>query len=318
MKIISEKNSKVLLWLGLLLLLIGLCLFFWKESLSSDFQINSEKISHFGDFVGGVIGSIWSLAGVLLFYVALTEQRKDIEINRDALNAQVEALKQQVKEFELQRTELEETRNVFKEQSTTLQIQRFENTFFQLLSLYHELVDKLNIRKTPGSDSLEKREVIISFYNDLCNAIASKNSISHQDENGTFFVSKNPSLSKEVAYERIKEAYAQVYFKTYKQVLSHYFRNVYHIFKFIYKSDLVVLEMKQFYASLVRAQLSSDELFILLYNSLIPNLGYPNFLFLIREFDIMQNFDFTLMNTFPFNQDIYDELLNSVTPELNF
>lgn len=69
------------------------------------------------------------LAGVILLYVALDEQRKDIKINQNALIKQIE-------EFELQRVELSETREIFKEQSITLKIQRFENTFFQLINLY--------------------------------------------------------------------------------------------------------------------------------------------------------------------------------------
>ena len=48
---------------------------------------------------------------------------------------------------------------------------------------------------------------------------------------------------------------------------------------------------KKFYSSIVRAQLSPYELKLILSNSLIENKGYPKFLFLIKEFDIMQNLD---------------------------
>ena len=81
------------------------------------------------------------------------------------------------------------------------------------------------------------------------------------------------------------KVYKEFYFDDYKQILSHYFRNVYHIYKFIFTSELIEKTKKQFYASLVRAQLSSDELYIILYNSIHQGLGYPNFLFLIKEFD---------------------------------
>ena len=159
---LTERNSKILLWIGLILFIIGIGLFLYKESLNIDTQVNAEKIAQLGDFIGGIVGSLWSLAGVILFYVALTEQRKDIQINRDALNAQVSAFNQQIQEFELQRTELTETRKVFEEQSETLKIQRFENTFFQLLTLHHELVDKLNFSKVSvhRNVAMEKREVL--------------------------------------------------------------------------------------------------------------------------------------------------------------
>lgn len=77
-------------------------------------QINSEKFGQLGDYVGGIVGSLWSLAGVVLFYVALTEQREDIKLNRETLETQVKALHLQIKEFELQTVELEETRKELK------------------------------------------------------------------------------------------------------------------------------------------------------------------------------------------------------------
>jgi len=58
-----------------------------------------------------------------IFYVTLTEQRKDFVTNRKVLNAQTDALKQQIREFELQREELSETRKVFKIQSEILKKQ---------------------------------------------------------------------------------------------------------------------------------------------------------------------------------------------------
>ena len=76
---------------------------------------NPDISSSIGDFIGGIVGAIWALAGVLFFYVALRYQKK---------------------EFELQRKELIETRKILKIQSDTIYKQQFENTFFQLLDVY--------------------------------------------------------------------------------------------------------------------------------------------------------------------------------------
>lgn len=191
---LTEKNSKVLLWIGIILFLTGIGIFIWDENLNFASDINTDKISGFGDFIGGAIGSIWSLAGVILFYVALTEQREDIKINRNALNAQVKALNQQIKEFELQRTELTETRKVFEEQGETLRVQRFENTFFQLVNLHHEIIDKLNFDRknySHGYDGIEKREVISKAVIDLLKRIENKNSTSERDSAGGFIYKEN-------------------------------------------------------------------------------------------------------------------------------
>lgn len=321
MKILSEKNSIRLLATGVILFFLGIILFLWQESFSFNKEVNSEKFSQFGDFISGIIGSIWSLAGVILFYLALTEQKKDIQINRKTLAAQVEALQNQIKEFELQRFELEETRKVFTEQSITLRNQRFENTFFQLLSLHHEIIDKLNFAKgwiDRVRDNLEKREVLTQAFTDLNIRIERINSTHNKDFYGQIVFTANETETIEVAASRLKEVYNTFYFEDYKQLLSHYFRNLYHIFKFIFTNKLIEKKEKQFYASIVRAQLSSDELFLILYNSLQKGLGYPNFLFLIKEFDIMQNFDFGLIEKYKFHKEIYDRLLNDVVPEFDY
>jgi hypothetical protein len=49
--------------------------------------------------------------------------------------------------------------------------------------------------------------------------------------------------------------------------LGHYFRNPYHIVRFVHESDVDV-KLRPNYMKLVRAQLSSAELFLLFYNGL--------------------------------------------------
>lgn len=315
---LTEKNSKILLWIGVIIFIAGIGVFIWDESFNLTNDFNTDKISGFGDFIGGIIGSLWSLAGVILFYVALTEQRIDIKINRDALNAQVKALNQQIKEFELQRTELGETRKVFVEQGETLRVQRFENTFFQLVNLHHEIIDKLNFdRKNQysGSIEIEKRGVISNAVIDLNGRIVLKNVIDKADGFGGLIREPNLPTNKNEAEERLCDAYKEFYFDDYKQLLSHYYRNIYHIFKFIFTTTLIMDDKKQFYASIVRAQLSSDELLLIAYNSIMPNLGYPNFLFLIEKFDIMQNFDFDLIFDYEFHQEIFETKMKNLDRE---
>ncbi len=313
---ISEKFSKILLWLGVFLFIIGIVFFIWRENILDLTQpINASKFGQLGDLFGGVIGSIWSLAGVILFYIALNEQRKDIKTNQLALNLQVEALNQQIKEFELQRKELEQTREVFEEQSETLKIQRFENTFFQLISLYHEIIDKLAHKPKSfdeySTDYFQKREVISKAVSDLKYFLKS---YSEDNFRKTAIYPKDRSLEEIEKILRI--GYETFYFKTYKQLLSHYYRNIYHIFKFIHKTDLIKKEKKQFYASLFRAQLSSDDLFLIFYNSMYEGLGYPKFLFLIKEFDILQNFDFDLLNQHERHLELFKHLSNEINIEI--
>lgn len=100
-------------------------------------------LSTIGEFFGGTVGSIWALAGVILFYLALIYQRKELE---------------------LQREELLETRQILDRQSQTIEIQQFENTFFQLLEFHLEASRRIEAQE--GGNGFEK------MYNDLKKAIA--------------------------------------------------------------------------------------------------------------------------------------------------
>lgn len=304
MKLITEKSSKVLIITGILLLFFGLIIFVINSNYSTNSEIDTTKFSQFGDYFGGVIGAIWSLAGVILFYVALDEQRKDIKINQQALIKQIE-------EFELQRTELEETRKVFKEQSETFKIQRFENTFFQMVNLYNEITT--NLQSAFGSEKYEKRDVLRNYAVQLSQNFDNYLKSYKSDEFGGYIFDNEIEPTKLQDIENlVHEIYQNFHFKLTKQQLSNYFRTVYHIFKFIYKSNLLYKQDKQFYANIIRAQLSSDELFLIFYNSIQDGLGYPNFLYLINQFDILQNFDFSLIEKYQFHHDLYKKKIEQL------
>ena len=59
-------------------------LFVFVIQLSKDYQafgtndILLDKTGQVGDFIGGLVGSVWAFAGVLLFFLALTIQRKEV------------------------------------------------------------------------------------------------------------------------------------------------------------------------------------------------------------------------------------------------
>lgn len=273
-------------------------IFVWKDwSFNYNDRINADKIAQFGDFVGGIIGSIWALAGVILFYVALTDQRKDFETNRKVLESQTEILNQQIKEFELQRDELSQTRKVFEAQSKTLQLQQFESTFFNLLSLHHQIVNSIDLKSQVDkfdntgffkvvpkhNEKVEKifdittgRDCFVKFCKGFRN---------------TYKLMKEKSEGKSEK-EICKMAYSQYYQKHHSD-LGHYFRNLYHIFKFVKNSNI---ENKKNYTNLVRAQLSNDELFLLFYNC-ISDIGIK-FKPLIEEFSLLKHLN---------NNDFIDE-----------
>lgn len=237
----KEKTSLQLVFAGVVLVIIALVFFLWSDfNFSSSEKINSEKFGQFGDFIGGIVGSIWALAGVLLFYIALTEQRRDIKTNQDALELQIKALQQQVKEFELQRNELESSRKVYEEQSKTQKIQQFESNFYSLLNVYSNIKDKLN--------NLDKEK-------DFFKSIFSK-------------ITEN--YSKEISIEEHHFNMISKYtiiFNENRGHLSHYFKCFYRIIKIIDLDYNFDEKTKVFYAKILRSQLTDYEQLILFYNS---------------------------------------------------
>lgn len=219
----------------------------------------------------------------------------------------------QKKELGLQRQELSATRQEFVAQNDTLRKQRFENTFFHLLNLHHEIIDHLS--QHMQQHHLEKRDVFRRACIDLKGALVFSRQRSgkpdiYNDTNSETIIVDN--LEDEEKYIII--AY-KAFYNEYHNSFSHYFRNLYHIFKYIFSSTEISDNEKKFYAAIIRAQLSPDELFLIFYNSLIEYLGYPNFLFLIKEFEILENFD---SSDIPFNNmGVFDEKIKAVHNPFN-
>lgn len=276
----TEKLSIRLILLGAIIIGVSIILFIWHNyNLSTTLPIDTEKFDHFGGFIAGVVGTIWSLASIILFYVTLKEQRNDFVINQKAVELQVKALEQQIKEFELQRKELEETRLIFEEQSVTQKIQRFDNTFFQLLNFHNQIVNSIDLRKNNNIGEVigVGRDCFKIFWMRL-DAIAT-----HE-------------AKTKFGLDKTKVDIIQVYSELFNKEqadLGHYFRNLYHIIKFVDKSEIKEKEKRK-YTNLVRAQLSSYELILLYYNAL-SSFGNEKFRPLIEKFGLLKNMNDNLI-----------------------
>ncbi|HEY5592217.1 MAG TPA: putative phage abortive infection protein [Paludibacter sp.] len=233
----------------------------------------------------------------------------------------------QKKELSLQRHELRDTRREFEIQNETLKKQRFENTFFQLLSLHNDIIDKLYYKAK--NISIQYQDVIEMFKLDdeikygkvddeASKRLVFKVALWHLNKGieerftslyGREYKSFNDVKDLELLEDIILGAYT-VFFKEFESVLANYFRNLYHCFKFVYLTEMIRLDEKKFYYSIIRAQLSSEELELVFYNAFIPGLGKPNFTYLIKEFDILQNIK--LEGVHPSYNSLYSKVFLSV------
>ena len=291
-----KANTILKFAISLVVIIIPLIVFFlWQENLTSDGKISHDKFGTFGDFFGGIVGSIWSLCGVILFYLALKSQRKDFKNNRKAVKKQIESLTVQIEEFKLQRDELKETREVFIEQSKTLKQQRFESTFFSLIELYNKII--LNFNQINNNYFKNLKDEFESLIED----------------------------NKKITHEMALEHYINIFYKN-KDELNSYFRTIYRILSFIENSNLDEKE-KSSYVKILRALLSENELLFIYYNAETKNgkKFYPIILKynLLKHLTPLSKLEFkyfeklSSINTIhQFNNDIF-ELINSFFEKLN-
>jgi hypothetical protein len=217
----------------------------------------------FGDMFGGVNALFTGLAFATLIYTAWMQQRE--------LRLQRMALKLQRGELRLQRLELSHTREEIKGQkeqlqfqSTTFELQRFESTFFALVSVHQGNLAKININGRDGSKGVS------SFLADFREHISN--------------TPKFKEFSTQESLNFILTRYVKDY-QLYQGRLGPYFRHLYQLFKFIKASSV---ENKKLYSSIVRAQLSDAEQLILFYNCLSV-YGIEKFKPLVEEFSLLNN-----------------------------
>lgn len=184
--------------------------------------------------------------------------------------------------------QLQITREESIEQNKATSIERFESALFNLLSFHNDIVVSID----DGSD--RGRKYFFGAYNELYSIISSNVG--------------NKKYSNELS--KVQDKYS-FFYSHHQEYIGHYFRNLYHIIKFIDKSDNKIIspENKKYYVSLVRAQLSTYELLLIFYNS-ISIYGEEKFLPLIKEYDLLQNINWKkLIN--PSHKEIFDNF-NSI------
>ena len=96
--------------------------------------------------------------------------------------------------------------------------------------------------------------------------------------------------SDDIELEIITEAY-ELFFEKHQHYLGHYFRNLYHTIRLINESNLSSYQKEDF-SKILAAQLSSNEQYLLFYNSFV-GLGKTNFKKLIRHYNLLDSMDKT-------------------------
>ena len=276
----NNEETKSQLWIWIIIAIVGVIALWGLSWILIDKYIDSPTDQGtFGDKFGAVNALFSGLAFAGLI-VTLLYQKEELKLQR-------EELKETRNELNAQKLE-------FQEQNKTMKRQRFENTFFNMLSLQQEIIANLsyeyyaspNIRphnipeeifyKGAPKGQLHGRETFEGIYK---HAIIEYNGARHTD--GIIKILKQNGY---IAYPVISVTTR----------FDHYFRHLYHIYKFVDTSDLIEDSERYDYACIIRSQLSDYELVMMFYNCLTAN-GRDKFKPLIEKYAVFNNLRLELL-----------------------
>lgn len=221
------------------------------------------NIAKIATCIGIVVILLWIISGFIIDYYWGEDGRGTIGDMFGAVNALFSGLAfagliitllYQKEELSLQRAELSQTRQElesqckeFEQQNKTLKQQRFDNTFFNMLTLQQEIIN--NIRYVDNRRSYDFRNK---------QQINEKTTFEGRQVFGYFY----GNHLRDAITEKGVDVYDRLNFVP---TFDHYFRHLFHIVKFIDNSTLIDEVDKNEYASMLESQLSKNELRFLFY-----------------------------------------------------
>lgn len=226
----------------------------WASHYFTDITAGDSRKALFGDSFGAVnaLVSALAFAGII---ITIQLQRRDLRLQR-------KDLKLQYRELMITNDQLKGQKEQLEEQNQTLKIQRFENTFFQMLTQFQEIINNItySYKDLAGvPHTVKGRE---AFYKSFEVAL---HETELQDWNPVHINHKYEGMRdiiKTFGYAGYLDAFTPTYF-------DHYFRFLYRILKFVETSPLVTEFDEEYeYTCMLRAMLSRYELVWLYYNGL--------------------------------------------------
>lgn len=215
-----------------ILLILSCVLFLWGRRSSvhfieSGYVVDDDVFGNFGDFLSGLLGAFIGIVSIFLLYRTLKLQRKTTHTN-----------------------------------SVQMEIQRFNELFFSLLDVYHNIIKDL---KVPGklSDSYTMTDAM-AYNNVPQKYLSGKDFFESMMKNmhDAYVPTSRYSASKKRAVVEFNSA-----IRSHATILTTYFRTIYRIFGLILHSNIPSEERKK-YVKIMRAQLSTGELFFINYNAM--------------------------------------------------
>jgi len=198
---------------------------------NTEFWTDPANFSVIGEFLGGTVGSIWALAGVILFFLALIYQKRELV---------------------LQREELKESRKIMKSQSQTIAIQQFENTFFQLLNFHINATNSIrDTLKGSNGKSINAFDAIHRDFKKEVRALKKRK----KEDGGNHLILDDESF----------ETCFRTVFEGYKNTFQHYLENYRSLVLMIEDKS----HDPEFYFTILKSHFTEQEVLIQFYYTLL-------------------------------------------------
>lgn len=258
----------VFLWIA-----SGIALFFYKDR------------GTFGDMFGSINTLFSGLAFGGIIYT-IYQQRAEFKLQRE--------------ELILQRQEVAQTNKELGEQVVNIKIQRFETSFFNMLTLHHEIVRSAFLEDTIKSGNTKiSAGILLPEYKDVM----------HNGRGVFFFLNKRYDiefsnklveykLNNDFSYTNILSVIAVLentsddFFDAYNSELGHYLRNFSTIIELI--DELENVEVVEKYIHILKAQLSAYELVIMFYSCFAQE--YKQLKHNIKKYNLLDNLNGNLLS----------------------
>jgi hypothetical protein len=252
----------------------------------TEYDFKPLSPNEIGDSIGGILNPIIGLCATMLTFLA----------------------------FYMQKMANDQVRDQFKEQKIIDFKQNFENTFFNLVSIHHQIVNTIDFRSSKIyylNPDIKEYIIKNDIYNkEYIEDLTEDHSLQSRDvfkfssdilftlvEDELIFNGTIKNKNDKATIDSMAERYRGLKFKKYKITyrnefitshlieiynfvynnlatdFGHYFRNLYRIIKMIHetefdKNQINNYKIKYSYTSIIRAQLSDDEISWLFFNAL--------------------------------------------------
>ncbi|PWN71347.1 hypothetical protein C1631_001620 [Chryseobacterium phosphatilyticum] len=178
----------------------------------------------------------------------------------------------------LQRKDLNIQREELKKQTSSIYIQNFENTFFQMINIFHKVIEDIVLIN--GTNKITGKAAINSIHSEL--QISAQEYVSRKEKSIYVDYSRTHfDITGDEIRKLIKNR-----FEINKNQLSHYFRTFFTIVEMIDANPVI---NKRIYINILTSQLTRTEIMMLLYFGV--NTQNEKYRMLIEKYSLLKDID---------------------------